>query len=55
MFTSSVGMGGNFKNFSKMSCFKSDLKAQVTKSTWDGTTHVVFCHDQVQINSMTGI
>ncbi|MFS7959969.1 hypothetical protein Hanom_Chr08g00697371 [Helianthus anomalus] len=55
MFASSVGMRENFKKNSKMSCFKSNLKAQVTKLTRDVTTHLVFCHGQVQINSMTGI
>ncbi|KAJ0883861.1 hypothetical protein HanPSC8_Chr10g0426671 [Helianthus annuus] len=46
---------GKFQKFSKMSCLKSNFKAQVTKSTRDVTTHLVFCHGQVQINSMTGI
>ncbi|MFS7921705.1 hypothetical protein Hanom_Chr03g00240051 [Helianthus anomalus] len=55
MFTSSVGMGENFNFFSKMSCFESDLKAQVTKSTRDVTTHLVYCHGQVQTINMKGI
>ncbi|MFS7911088.1 hypothetical protein Hanom_Chr02g00113891 [Helianthus anomalus] len=54
MLISSVGMGGNFNNFSKCLC-STNLKAQITKSMRDGTTHLVFCHGQVQIINITGI
>ncbi|KAJ0897263.1 hypothetical protein HanRHA438_Chr08g0343721 [Helianthus annuus] len=56
MFTSSVGMGENFKNFFFQKClvFKAISKAQITKSTRDVTNHLVFCHGQVQINKHIG-
>ena len=49
------GWGKISKNFQKYLVSKVILKAQVTKSTRDVTTHLVFCHGQVQVNSMTGI